>query len=146
MPEVTPPAVMMSPSRTTRAGSGMAPNRPSMSRQAQWQAARLPFSSPVAARISEPVHTEVRYRAPEASRFASPMNAGSLATSVAAKPPGKNSRSQLSIAAIGVVPAKVRPPSDSTAPPAREATMVSDLGMRLNTVCGAVKSSWVIPG
>jgi hypothetical protein len=34
------------PSRTTRAGSGVAPNRASWSRQAQWQAARLPLQQP----------------------------------------------------------------------------------------------------
>ena len=60
MPAVTPPPVMTSPSRATRAGSGMAPNNDSRSRQAQWQAARLPFNSPAAPSTSEPVHTEVR--------------------------------------------------------------------------------------
>ena len=60
MPAVTPPPVMMSPSRTTLAGSGTTPNSSSMSRQAQCQAARRPLIRPVAASTSEPVQTEVR--------------------------------------------------------------------------------------
>ena len=59
MPAVTPPPVKTLPSRTTRPGSGMAPNRASWSRHAQWHAARLPVSRPAAARISEPVQTLV---------------------------------------------------------------------------------------
>ena len=59
MPAVTPPPVKTLPSRTTRAGSGIAPNAGSRSRQAQWQAARLPRNSPAAPSTSEPVQTEV---------------------------------------------------------------------------------------
>ena len=73
------------------------------------------------------------------------MNTRSQATSVVEKPPGKKIRSQRSMSFIGVVCAKVSPPSETTSPPSLEATMVSAPGMRLNTVCGAVKSSWVMP-
>ena len=59
-PAVTPPPVMMFPSRTTRPSSTMAPKGWSNSRQAQWQAARRPVRNPAAARISDPVQTEVR--------------------------------------------------------------------------------------
>ena len=59
MPAVTPPPVKTLPSRTTRAGSCVTPKSASWSRQAQWQAARLPCSSPAAASSNEPVHTEV---------------------------------------------------------------------------------------
>jgi hypothetical protein len=59
MPAVTPPPVMMFPSRSTRASLTMAPNGLRRSRQAQWQAARLPARKPAAARISDPVQTEV---------------------------------------------------------------------------------------
>src|ERR1019366_5345056 len=66
------------------------------------------------------------------------MKASLLITSVAARPPGKKSRSQRSISAMRFVPAKVRPPSDSMAPPGSEATMISVSRRRLNTVCGPV--------
>ncbi len=56
---VTPPPVMMLPSRTTRAASGLAPKARSASRHAKWQAARRPVTSPAAASSIEPVHTEV---------------------------------------------------------------------------------------
>ena len=75
----------------------MAPNGSSRSRQAQWQAARLPVRNPAAARISEPVQTEVRYVAPAASRRISAMKASSSIASVAPRPPGTQITSQRSI-------------------------------------------------
>jgi hypothetical protein len=68
IPAVTPPPVMTLPSRTTRPPSGIAPNGVSRSRQAQWQAARLPRSSPAAPSASDPEQTEVTNLAVAASR------------------------------------------------------------------------------
>jgi hypothetical protein len=59
IPAVTPPPVIKLPSRTTRPGSGIAPNSASWSRQAQWLVARLPRKRPAAPSSSDPVHTEV---------------------------------------------------------------------------------------
>jgi hypothetical protein len=124
----------------------MAPNKGSICRQAQWQVACLPFSNPAAPSTNEPVQTDVRYFALAASRVNSFMNARSLITSVAAWPPGTNSRSQRSMSARRAVRENVRPPSLATSPPASQATITVAPGRREKTVCGAVKSSWVRPG
>jgi hypothetical protein len=54
IPAVTPPPVKMMPSRTTRPESCATPKSASLSRHAQWQAARLPRRSPAAASNNEP--------------------------------------------------------------------------------------------
>ena len=59
MPADTPAAVTYFPSNTTRSLTGVAPRRPSSSRASQCEVARRPVSSPAAARMSDPVHTEV---------------------------------------------------------------------------------------
>src|SRR6202022_1623065 len=59
MPAVTPAQVMTFPSRTTRPGSGIAPNGTRRSRQSQWQAARLPRHRPGAPRPTDPRRTQV---------------------------------------------------------------------------------------
>ncbi len=59
IPAVTPPPVMMRPSCVTRSSVGKAPKAGSNSRDAQWQAARLPCSSPAAPSTRDPVQTEV---------------------------------------------------------------------------------------
>ncbi|MBU6405711.1 MAG: hypothetical protein KGS44_01050 [Alphaproteobacteria bacterium] len=57
MPAVTPPPVQNLPSKTMRAGSGMAPKAAKWSRTAQKAAARGPFNRPAAPRFNEPVQT-----------------------------------------------------------------------------------------
>ncbi len=74
------------------------------------------------------------------------MKAPLLITSVAARPPGTNSRSQRSISASRLVRAKNSPPSLSISPPGSEATIATVPGMREKIVCGPVKSSCVMPG
>jgi hypothetical protein len=59
MPADTPAAVTYLPSMTTRSLTGRAPNSRSRSRCSQCEVARRPSSSPAAARISDPVHTDV---------------------------------------------------------------------------------------
>jgi hypothetical protein len=59
MPEETPAAVTYLPSNTTRSLTGVTPNFASWSTAIQYEVARRPVSRPAAARISEPVHTEV---------------------------------------------------------------------------------------
>ncbi len=59
IPAVTPAAVASLPSNTTRSGTTSTPsNRSSSSSACQLLVARLPSSSPAAARINEPVQTE----------------------------------------------------------------------------------------
>ena len=59
MPADTPAAVTYFPSMTTRSLTGRAPSGRSRSRASQCEVARRPSSSPAAARISDPVHTDV---------------------------------------------------------------------------------------
>lgn len=59
IPDETPAAVTYLPSKTTRSPVGSAPKPGSWSSASQWEVARRPLSRPAAARISEPVHTEV---------------------------------------------------------------------------------------
>src|ERR1700722_8036342 len=77
IPAVTPPPVMMLPSRTTREGSATAPNPGSRSLHAQWQAARFPRNRPAAPSRSDPVQTDVIYRACSARRRIWPRNSAS---------------------------------------------------------------------
>src|SRR5204863_140130 len=126
--------------------SEIAPNAVSSSRHAQWQAARRPCSSPAAPSASDPVHTEVTYRAPSASRRSSRRNSASaMALSVTPNPPGTQMISQRSISLRRRSPAKVMP-SVSMAPPARLARTTSAPDSRDRTWCGPVKSSCVTPG
>ncbi len=129
---MTPPPVMMFPSRVTRLVSTIAPKGSSSSRQAQWQAARLPARNPPAARISEPVQTDVRYLAPAPSRRISRMKASSSMASVAPNPPGTHSRSQRSTLVRSLRPANTRPSAAMSRPPI-EATITSTPGARLST-------------
>ncbi len=59
MPELTPAAVTILPSITTRSSVGVAPWRASSSRASQYVVARLPSSRPAEPSTSAPVHTDV---------------------------------------------------------------------------------------
>ena len=59
MPEETPAAVTYLPSNATRSVTGVAPSWPSSSRASQCVVARRPVSRPAAARMSDPVQTDV---------------------------------------------------------------------------------------
>jgi hypothetical protein len=59
MPADTPAAVTYLPSNTTRSLTGVTASAPSSSRASQCDVARRPASSPAAARMSEPVQTDV---------------------------------------------------------------------------------------
>jgi hypothetical protein len=59
MPEETPAAVTYLPSNTTRSATGLAPSWPSSSRANQCEVARRPASRPAAARMRDPVQTDV---------------------------------------------------------------------------------------
>ena len=97
IPAVTPPLVITSPSRATRLRSGVAPKAVKNSLANQWQAARLPRSSPAAPSASDPVHTDVMKRAVVASRRSSARKASSRMASSMPAPPATQMMSHESI-------------------------------------------------
>src|SRR4029077_14781316 len=144
MPAVTPPPDRMLPSLTMRASSTMAPKTGSNSRHAQWQAARRPRRKPAAPKMSDPVHTEVRWRAVAPSRA---ISLTKRSFSIAARqppPPGTRSTSHDSIAARSSRFEKVRRSAVTGSPPS-EPTRTFRSGVRERNWCGPVKSSWVTP-
>src|SRR5947207_2728977 len=88
MPADTPAAVIIFPCSTTRSETGVAPNSRSSSRTAQWVVARRPRSSPAAARISEPVQTDVVHVVVSWMRRIHASVAGSRMTRSWPRPPG----------------------------------------------------------
>src|SRR6266850_2030770 len=109
----TPPAVMTSPSSTTRSDTTVRQYGASSSWALGCVVVRRPVRKPAAPRSRAPVQTET-LSGTGAALFSQPMNAASCCSSRVAKPPGTKSRSYESSGSFATSGPRRRPRSSAT--------------------------------